>query len=242
MSLLDGGFLHSRRWFKVGGGGSDSLQLEAGHGNSDRATFRFDTNYLSFWNPRVGDFLFNGDVTINGRLVAPRKVGFMADQFVNNLGVALEEGDVVVIGADQGALSTTADGIIPIPEVDLAEQVHDTRVCGVVLEAYANRQSSTTTPEGEGTPSVEAVVFEPGQTSVAPGQIGLMVTLGTFVHCKVDADIASIQPGDLLTTSPTPGHAQKVLDKTAAVGAILGKALQGLSSGKGKIAVFVNIQ
>ena len=51
-----------------------------------------------------------------------------------------------------------------------------------------------------------------------------MVTLGAFAHCKVDADIAPIQVGDLLTTSPTKGHAQKVLDPQKAVGAIIGKA------------------
>ncbi|HMB29003.1 MAG TPA: hypothetical protein VKS99_12915, partial [Blastocatellia bacterium] len=67
-------------------------------------------------------------------------------------------------------------------------------------------------------------------------------TLGAFAHCKVDADIAPINAGDLLTTSPTRGHAQKVVDKTQATGAILGKALASLSRGKGKIPVMVMLQ
>jgi hypothetical protein len=70
---------------------------------------------------------------------------------------------------------------------------------------------------------------------VQPGQIGLMVTLGAFSHCKVDADIAPITIGDLLTTSATKGHAQKVLDPAKAVGSIIGKALGSLNKGKGKI-------
>jgi len=69
-----------------------------------------------------------------------------------------------------------------------------------------------------------------------------MVTLGAFAHCKVDADIAPIKVGDLLTTSPTRGHAQKVLDPSQAFGAIVGKALGSLEKGKGKIPVLVMLQ
>jgi hypothetical protein len=62
------------------------------------------------------------------------------------------------------------------------------------------------------------------------------------VSCKVDADIAPIGVGDLLTTSPTKGHAQKVLDSSKAVGAILGKALGSLKKGKGRITVLVMLE
>lgn len=59
------------------------------------------------------------------------------------------------------------------------------------------------------------------------------------VPCNVDADIAPIAIGDLLTTSPTPGRAQKVLDRSEAVGAIVGKAMEPLAAGKGRILVLV---
>lgn len=67
------------------------------------------------------------------------------------------------------------------------------------------------------------------------------------IHCssilyKVDADIASIKIGDLLTTSPTKGHAQKVLEPEKAVGTIIGKAHGSLKKGKGKIPVLVMLQ
>ena len=71
---------------------------------------------------------------------------------------------------------------------------------------------------------------------------GWMVTLGAYAHCKVDADIAPIKVGDLLTTSRTAGHAQKVLDQKKATGAIIGKALGSLSKGRGKIPVLVTLQ
>jgi hypothetical protein len=58
----------------------------------------------------------------------------------------------------------------------------------------------------------------------------------------VDADIAPIQVGDLLTTSPTKGHAQKVLDPAKATGAIIGKSLGSLKKGKGKIPVIAKLQ
>ena len=79
-------------------------------------------------------------------------------------------------------------------------------------------------------------------TVVQDQQMGRMVTMGCFSYCKVDADIAAIAVGDLLTTSTTKGHAQKVLESERAIGAIIGKALSSLSSGKGKIPVLVMLQ
>jgi hypothetical protein len=80
------------------------------------------------------------------------------------------------------------------------------------------------------------------RTRVGPGQRGFMVVLGVYDHCKIDADIAPIEVGDLLTTSPTRGHAQKVLDPTKATGAVIGKALGELKKGKGKIPILVTLQ
>jgi hypothetical protein len=86
------------------------------------------------------------------------------------------------------------------------------------------------------------VTDELNAAQVGAGQLGKMVTLGAYAYCKVDADIASIEAGDLLTTSPTRGHAQKVTEPEKAVGAIIGKALGSLKSGKGKIPVLVLLQ
>ena len=67
-----------------------------------------------------------------------------------------------------------------------------------------------------GVPGVRSFTLEErvqlNRTQVQPGQIGGMVTLGAYAYCKVDADIAPIEVGDLLTTSPTKGHAQKVVE------------------------------
>ena len=179
-------------------------------------------------------------------------------QFINSLGDALEQGDVVVIGEKQESLrGGPAD--IPIAEVDLTKTSYDTRVCGVVCEvkvdlqlavpedakgktkAKAAPKASKATPAQPIASSIEEL-NDMDRTRVEPGQVGTIATHGMFSHCKVDADIASIKVGDLLTTSPTKGHAQKVLDSSKATGAILGKALGSLKKGKGKIPVLVALQ
>ena len=62
------------------------------------------------------------------------------------------------------------------------------------------------------------------------------------VYCKVDASTSPIEIGDLLTTSPTPGHAMKAEDPLKAFGAVIGKALSSIKNGLGLIPVLVALQ
>ena len=73
-----------------------------------------------------------------------------------------------------------------------------------------------------------------GQDKV--GDIGVhpLVRISAVVEGS-PAEKAGIKAGDLLTTSPTRGHAQKVLDPGKATGSIIGKALGSLKKGKGEI-------
>ncbi len=68
------------------------------------------------------------------------------------------------------------------------------------------------------------------------------VALTGRVYCYSDATKYSIKPGDLLTTSGTPGHAMKVTEYAEAHGAILGKAMSSLENGKGLVLVLVALQ
>ncbi len=69
------------------------------------------------------------------------------------------------------------------------------------------------------------------------------VALAGRVYCSVDAAYGAVSPGDLLTTSPTPGHAMVVKDYERAQGAVLGKAMEGLPAGqRGQILVLVTLQ
>ncbi|RYZ61049.1 MAG: hypothetical protein EOO14_06045 [Chitinophagaceae bacterium] len=62
------------------------------------------------------------------------------------------------------------------------------------------------------------------------------------VYCKVDADTAPIEMGDMLTSSATPGYAMKAIDPSMAFGAVIGKALSSLNKGKGLIPILVVLQ
>jgi hypothetical protein len=63
-----------------------------------------------------------------------------------------------------------------------------------------------------------------------------------IVSCKVSAENGPIQPGDLLVTSSTPGHAMKGTDRSRMLGSVVGKALEPLNEGKGVIQVLVTLQ
>lgn len=86
------------------------------------------------------------------------------------------------------------------------------------------------------------------KTGMLMGQQGSMVdgrnpvALTGRVYCHADASRSPIQPGDLLTTSDTPGHAMKVTDYEKAQGAIIGKAMTALAKGTGLVLVLVSLQ
>lgn len=101
--------------------------------------------------------------------------------------------------------------------------MYDTRVAGVVSGAGTLRP---------------ALVL---QRVKAMGRRSPIALIGK-VFCKVDASFGSITAGDLLTTSATRGHAMKVADRSLALGAILGKALGPLDSGRGLIPILVSLR
>ncbi len=68
------------------------------------------------------------------------------------------------------------------------------------------------------------------------------ISLMGKVYCKVEADSSPIEVGDLLTTSSTPGHAMKAIDPLKAFGAVIGKSLCPLRSGKGLIPILIALQ
>jgi hypothetical protein len=70
----------------------------------------------------------------------------------------------------------------------------------------------------------------------------LPIALLGKVFCKVDADAAAVDVGDLLTTSETPGHAMKAGDQAKAFGSVIGKALRPLPGGRGVIPILIALQ
>lgn len=105
----------------------------------------------------------------------------------------------------------------------LATTAYDTRVAGIISGANGISPGIALHQEGrlEGTDNV---------------------ALSGRVYVKADAGYGAIKPGDLLTTSNTPGHAMKVTNHTRSQGAILGKAMSPLRDGTGLVLVLVSLQ
>jgi hypothetical protein len=108
-------------------------------------------------------------------------------------------------------------------ELRESHQAYDKRVAGVISGA------------GDYKPGI---VLDKHHTSANRLPIAL---LGK-VYCKVDAQFGAVEVGDLLTSSPTHGHAMKTNDPFKAFGAVIGKALRPLLSGKGLIPILVALQ
>lgn len=109
-------------------------------------------------------------------------------------------------------------------QLRIADQAYDRTVAGIV--SGMNGVNPGLTMQQEGT--------------VSDGS--LPVSLTGRIYCWADASNGVIQPGDLLTTSDTPGHAMKVTDYGKAQGAIIGKSMSGLTQGRGLVLVLVALQ
>jgi len=141
--------------------------------------------------------------------------------------------DVVLTGADcaehfdivQDArcepgtvMAISTDGAL-----DVSSHAYDKKVAGVISGAGSYRP---------------AVILD--KQSADEGRPP--VALFGKVYCKVDAQYAAIEVGDLLTTSDTAGHAMKACDAGRAFGAVIGKALGGLTDGRGLIPILISLQ
>jgi hypothetical protein len=104
-----------------------------------------------------------------------------------------------------------------------SDQEYDRKVAGIISGAGGVQAGISMNQNS---------VFESGQNVALTGR----------VYALADATFGEITPGDLLTTSDTPGHARKVTDFEKAHGAVLGKAMTGLRQGKGLILVLVSLQ
>jgi hypothetical protein len=104
-----------------------------------------------------------------------------------------------------------------------SDRAYDTRVAGIVSGANGVR---------------------PGLSLRQQGALdgGKHVALSGRVYALADAGDTPIRPGDLLTTSITPGHAMKATDAARARGAVLGKAMSALPAGRGPVLVLVTLQ
>lgn len=137
----------------------------------------------------------------------------LAEPFDVNSANEVQPGMVVVIDENKPG------------ELCLTDQPYDTKVAGVISGANGLKPGMVMQAEDQG---------------LAHGSHPVAMT--GRVWCFVDASFGAIKPGDRLTTSSTPGHAMKAEDSARCGGAVIGKAMTGLDSGKGLVLVLVNLQ
>lgn len=149
----------------------------------------------------------------------------------NNLSVATL---TIRGGADIAEPFPVADGEVEPGCVMVIDETHPGQLARS-SEAYDKRVAGIISGAGGVQPGLE--LHQEGVLSE-----GRKVALTGRVYVNADATGGSIKPGDLLTTSTTPGCAMKATDPIRAQGAILGKAMSRLENGKGLVLVLVTLQ
>jgi hypothetical protein len=197
------------------------------------------TAAISGTNPGGLAGSFNGNVVVTGlatlgTLTTTGPVSFPTVSVTGNINLSgvlnvAAGGDIQLAGADcaeqfditeQAAEPGTVMVVGESEKLAPCDRSYDTRVAGVVSGAVEYRPG---------------LILDRRETGLPRRPIALIGK----VYCKVDAAYGSIAVGDLLTTSPTPGHAMKATDATKSFGTTLGKALRSWTDGQGLIPVLV---
>ncbi|MDX2131567.1 MAG: hypothetical protein SFY69_05920 [Planctomycetota bacterium] len=216
---------------KLGGipNGGPVIVLQDTGGNSTQS------GYLGFWNGSGAETGWIGYGTPGSPHMTMINTRAGGDIFITPAaGRAVKVPVLEITGADLAEKFPASETLEPgtvvaidpdnVGQLCMSRGAYNTRVAGVV--------------SGANNFSVGAVLGNlPGHED-APA-----IALSGRVYVRCDAATGAIEPGDLLTTSDTPGHAMKATDRDRANGAILGKAMQRLEKGeRGLVLVLVNLQ
>jgi hypothetical protein len=156
--------------------------------------------------------------------------GHLAAKFVGDVEVS---GDIRLVNADCAEDFDIASAVSVDPGTVMVLGDHGVLV--PCLGAYDKRVAGVISGAGDFKPGI---VLDKRESDGIRQPIAL---LGK-VFCKADAAFSAIAVGDLLTTSPTPGHAMKAADQSRAFGAVIGKALRPLPSGQSLIPILIALQ
>jgi hypothetical protein len=193
---------------------------------------------------------------VSGLVQSPDGIaGYFKVQGAEGLGLRVESPGPLISAWDGSPLdcrfrvtnpgNVYADGTFNPGGADLAEMlpaIEGLEPGDVLVIGPNGKLTRSTTPYATNVAGVYST--NPGfvggsdEDGVNPGKVPLAVV--GVARAKVSAENGSIAPGDLLTTSSTPGHAMKAAEHK--VGTILGKALGKLQSGTGVIDVLVILQ
>jgi hypothetical protein len=154
----------------------------------------------------------------------------LAGKFIGDVEVT---GDIRLTNADCAEHFDTSGHTVPEPGMVMV--IDDEGALRPSCKAYDRRVAGVISGAGDYKPGIVLDARDTGAGRVPVALLGK-------TYCKADARSAPIEVGDLLTTSPTPGHAMKALDREQAFGAVIGKALRSLAHGQGMIPILIALQ
>ncbi len=190
-----------------------------------------------------GSVTFAGDATIDGNLTVEKHTEIKQDLHVT--GGITSDGEatakcVTILGGCDLSEPFAINSEIPsslepgmVVSIDpnhpgaliLAGTPYDTKVAGVVSGANGIQPGMVMTQVG--TPALDGVHN---------------VALSGRVYVYATTISGPIRPGDLLTTSAVRGYAMKATDSNRTRGAVIGKAMSSLASGRGYVLLLVQPQ
>jgi hypothetical protein len=170
-------------------------------------------------------------ITSGGELTSPGGLRVSSGMFVR--GDVKVSGDVLLTGADCAEHFDAVDGRTLEPGTVVV--IDDDGALCESQEAYDTKAAGVISGGGDYTHGIILDNQESQEGRVPVALVGK-------VYCKVDARYSPIKVGDLLTTSPTAGHAMKATDSHKAFGAVIGKALKSLAEGSGLIPIIIALQ
>lgn len=220
------------------------------HGDGGGGFFQIGDNTNDAY--AVEAITYGTGVAVLGHTRGNGNAGYFVNRSASNPKAAL------YCRTDGTGLAFQADGVarvkvLEITGADIAEKFPvDAPECaqpGTVMEIDPAVPGQLRVACGAYSPMVAGVVSGANDLSVGavlghlPGQEDAPpIALSGRVWVLCDASTGAIEPGDLLTTSDTPGHAMKAADRDRAFGATIGKAMSSLKEGQGLVLVLVSLQ
>jgi len=178
------------------------------------------------------------NLVIDNNEIIARNAGAASPLYLNKgSGLVVVPGIQITGGADLAEPFDVADakpvkpGMVVSIDPDhpgklrLANHAYDRMVAGIVSGANGIHPGLTMNQEG----------------SAATGSHPVALTGRVYAWADTSAG-GAIHPGDLLTTSEVPGHVMRVTDPSRATGAVIGKAMTGLTEAQGLVLVLVSLQ
>jgi hypothetical protein len=202
--------------FTIEDAGIDGLGLAINYKHSGGGTSGFDI-LRAFHGPEVL-FAVNGNGKTTTRILQITGGADLAEHFSVNDSNANDEFQVepgMVVSIDPTGNR----------KFKLSDSPYDKKRVGIISGGNGVKPGLVLQDEGNSAASGDQPIALTGQ-----------------VWCHADTSFGPIEPGDLLTTSSTPGHAMKVTDFDKARFAVLGQALTGLKEGRGWVQVLVGKQ